>query len=1132
MKKLLTVLAVAGLILLGSSPAGAAPGVVMWGVGNPAGTVSGQSPVIFKFDSSLGDLPTVTFGFDALNWMSIKGLADSGKYLYASQNTYDNPSEFRIAKIDRSTGAALTSTSIFGWLGQTNSQVIALKIKDGKLYGVENAMSSGSTLRGYAIEIHLNASGDVIGATPGAYIGPSPDGALTFYDGLWYATSHGLQPNGVDGGSVIFTSPNIMTTAFTQVGSGNSAVVGIISICGWEFDNAGSLLAVESNNATQVFTIDLPTRQATQRFNLSLLPNVTSLDALSDYYPDTTPPVVTVPGDMTVISASPIKVTYSASALDDVDGPLTPSCSPASGKIFQLGSTTVTCTATDSSGNTGTSSFVVIVGVPAAPTGVWAKAGDASATVNFSPPWNNGGAPIASYTVTSAPGGVTASGPGSPIIVTGLDNDTPYTFTVRAINSAGRTSPESSPSNSVTPMASVPAAPSGVWATPGDSNATITFIEPWNKDSVPAITGYVFTIYPGGGTQTRPGSSTAPFIWTGLTNGTAYTFTVRATNSRGTGPESSPSNSMTPVPATPNMPAGIWAKEGDESATVHFSTPWTPVGTTLTHYTITVTPGGEARQFTPSGLSVEQYLWTGLTNGTAYTFTATATNSLNRTSAVTPSSNSVTPTALAPVVPAGIWAEAGDAKATVHFSRPWTPAGTTLTNYTITITPGPGGGPVTILPSGAATEQYVWTGLTNDTTYTFTVHATNSVGRLSPESPSSNSVTPKAAVPAAPAHVWATAGNGSVTISFIPPWNADIVPAITSYEFICYPSGDTYMRYDPSTGPYTWMGLTNGVTYTFAVRAYNNRGRGPWTLPSNSATPAVPTLIPAAPAGVEAQAGDTTATVTFGTPWTPEGTTITGYTVTSSPGGITASGTASPIIVTGLTNGIAYTFKVRATNSAGQASPDSQPSSSVTPQVILPGAPVGIWAQAGDESATVHFTKPWTPVGVTITSYEVTVSPGGTMRTFTPSGFATEQFLWTGLTNGTAYTFTANATNSLGRKSPDCAPSLSVTPLPLAPATPVKPWVEAGDASATVHFRKPWTPEGTTITGYTLMIILPGGSTSTVSISPSGSADATEQYVWTGLTNGAPYTFKVMATNSAGRSSAYSLPSDTVRPIE
>ena len=79
--------------------------------------------------------------------------------------------------------------------------------------------------------------------------------------------------------------------------------------------------------------------------------------------PDVTAPVVTVPGNITTPATGPTgaTVTYTASATDDRDGPLTPTCTPASGSTFPVGTTTVTCTATDTAGNTGTGSFTVTV---------------------------------------------------------------------------------------------------------------------------------------------------------------------------------------------------------------------------------------------------------------------------------------------------------------------------------------------------------------------------------------------------------------------------------------------------------------------------------------------------------------------------------------------------------------------------------------------------------------------------------------------------------------------------------------------------------------------------------------------------------------------------------------------------
>ena len=100
--------------------------------------------------------------------------------------------------------------------------------------------------------------------------------------------------------------------------------------------------------------------------------------------------------------------------------------------------------------------------------------------------------------------------------------------------------------------------------------------------------------------------------------------------------------------------------------------------------------------------------------------------------------------------------------------------------------------------------------------------------------------------------------------------------------------------------------------------------------------------IPDAPTAPVATASNTQASVAFTAP-ASNGSAITGYTVTSSPGGFTATGTTSPIVVTGLTAGTSYTFTVVATNAAG----NSLPSAASVAVTIPCGAFVasGVWKQ-------------------------------------------------------------------------------------------------------------------------------------------------------------------------------------------
>lgn len=95
-------------------------------------------------------------------------------------------------------------------------------------------------------------------------------------------------------------------------------------------------------------------------------------------------------------------------------------------------------------------------------------------------------------------------------------------------------------------------------------------------------------------------------------------------------------------------------------------------------------------------------------------------------------------------------------------------------------------------------------------------------------------------------------------------------------------------------------------------------------------------VAPGAPTGVSAVAGNAQATVSFTAPASPGDSAITGYRVTSSTGQ-TATGSASPIVVTGLTNGVAVTFTVAAQNSTAGYGPESTASAAVTPVDVVLG---------------------------------------------------------------------------------------------------------------------------------------------------------------------------------------------------
>ncbi len=211
----------------------------------------------------------------------------------------------------------------------------------------------------------------------------------------------------------------------------------------------------------------------------------------------------------------------------------------------------------------------------------------------------------------------------------------------------------------------------------------------------------------------------------------------------------------------------------------------------------------------------------------------------------------------------------------------------------------------------------------------------NKKGVPSISAPLNLSASPSA--PAAPTGVTATATQGSATVTWTAP--SPGTSPITSYTVTPYigTTAQTPTTVTGSTPPTsaTINGLTNGTTYTFTVTATNAVGTGPASQASNPVTPSAPTA-PAAPTSVSAMPGNASATVAWTAP-AADGSPITSYTVTpyigttaQTPTTITGSPPATSVTVTGLQNGIAYTFTVTATNGVGTG-PTSAPSSAITP---------------------------------------------------------------------------------------------------------------------------------------------------------------------------------------------------------
>lgn len=431
----------------------------------------------------------------------------------------------------------------------------------------------------------------------------------------------------------------------------------------------------------------------------------------------------------------------------------------------------------------------------------------------------------------------------------------------------------------------------------------------------------------------------------------------------------------------------------------------------------------------------------------------------------------------APDAPTIGTATPGNAQATLTFTAPANTGGSAITGYTVTSSPG------NIVATGAASPITV-NGLANGTAYTFTVTATNAIG-TSVSSAASAAVTPK----------------GTQTITFTNPGtqNFGTTPTLSATSSSTLPVSFS----SSTTGVCT---ITSGGVLTFisagscTINA-NQAGDGIYmAAPTASQTFSVAAITPGAPTIGTATAGNAQATVTFTAPASSGGATISGYTVTANPGGATGSGSASPITVAGLTNGVTYTFTVTATNSAGTGA------ASGASNAIIPKTPQAI-----------IFTNPGTQNFGTSPTLTASAPAGAVVFTSATTGVCTTTSTGT-LTFLQAGSCTINADQS-GDAGYLPAPQVSqtFTVAAVAPGAPTSATATpSGTGEIKVAFNAPASTGGAAITSYTVTAS-PGG------LSASG---ASAPIAVGGLTVGQSYTFTVTATNAAGTGNP-SLPSNT-----
>jgi mono/diheme cytochrome c family protein len=372
-----------------------------------------------------------------------------------------------------------------------------------------------------------------------------------------------------------------------------------------------------------------------------------------------------------------------------------------------------------------------------------------------------------------------------------------------------------------------PAAPTGVTATGGDGQVTVSW------DPVANATSYdLFYATKSNVAEEedrddahakRVKNVTSPYVLTGLSADTTYYFMVRAIGNKRRGPPSAEvtatTSGTTPTPTVPAAPAGVGATGGSKQTTITWDT---VTGATSYNLYWSTTTGVTTTNGTKIGSVTSPAVHTGLNDATTYYYIVTAQNDAGESAAsvqvaaTTLPANPPPPTA--PAAPTGVSATGGNGQTTVTWS-----AVTGATSYNVYWSTSSGVTTATGTKIAGVSSPFVHTGRNAGTAYFYIVTAANSAGESSASvqvSATTNAAPPTA--PPAPTGVAATGGAKQVSVS----WNA--VSGATSYNvYWSATSGVTTAngtKVSGVTSPYVQGSLADGTAYFFIVTAVNSAG--------------------------------------------------------------------------------------------------------------------------------------------------------------------------------------------------------------------------------------------------------------------------------------------------------------------
>jgi len=653
-------------------------------------------------------------------------------------------------------------------------------------------------------------------------------------------------------------------------------------------------------------------------------------------------------------------------------------------------------------------------------------------------------------------------------------------------------------------MATVPGLVSNILISARATGGAYVSWTPPTSTGGSAITEYLVTC---DHVITIPGSITNPNCTvSGLLPGLTYKFSVAAKNSVG------PSDYVVSNPFIfPNVPSivknvTIVSNPGGQ-ATITWTTPTSDGGAGITGYTVTSSPSVTI----PGSITALTATVSGLTIGTAYTFTVAANNLAGTSTAVTlpiytytsppdPVTNVDISGALTngsfATPPTGLAA----GQANLAWSAPAVTGGSPITGYTVTCSDN-----TAIIPSIITTTSTIISGLTYNTGYVFTIIAKNAVGNSTQVN---SSVFTYLTKPGKVSNVQVVKGPNinEVVVSWQPPATTGAI-AINDCIVSCNNVSITNTTVNSPTTSVTInnAALIYNASYIFSVTSRNAQGSLSAVAAPSFFYIAAPTVV----SNIEISSGlGGTASISWNLPTSDGGSTITRYIITCDKAAtISQSITSSPTTVSGLIFNTQYIFSISAQNSAG-TSPVVE--SSLYTYSTIPGLVTNIRITGGvGGQATLTWTAPTRVGNVPIDQYILLCDIASVAI---PAIITAPTCIVSGLFLTGDYVFRIATQNTIGTSDYVVATSYKYLTAP----GPVTNFDITEGAAGTGTASLTWVPPpyigGTAITAYVITCDAAGV---TISPSPVTSSPATAS----GLVSGYSYIFSISVRNAAGNSS-------------